>query len=516
MTVVFIALMAVMLGVIWCINHWYLGEYYTRDKIRTLNSAYEAINAQLMENRENGITFEEAMSSERDSDGNIVEGNIQSLVRELSDTANISFLMIDYGAAEPTIYSTNRDTRFLKDRMDRYIFGRDVYRSEILEEYDNYKIEEAFDPGRDGTYLESWGFFSDDRTAFIMSTPLSSISEGVELSNRFLLYVGLCVMAVGAVVIYLIARGLTRSIDNLAGLSEKMSDIDSDVQYEPGRGDSEEVEMLGNSMNVLSGRLKESVEELKTANEQLQKDNAELAKADEKRQEFVADVSHELKTPIALIQGYAEGLQEGLAEDKESRDYYCDVIVDEAQKMNTMVRQLLELSSLESGSDETEMTCFDMTELIVGVLHSMEIMIQQNEIRIEMEETGPILVVGDEFDIEQVVSNYLSNAINHAGGDKRIVIRQIPEGDVIRVSVFNTGEQIPEESIPELWDRFYKVDKARTRDYGGTGIGLSIVKAVMDAHGQRYGVQNWNDGVEFWFTIKAASGEDITEEYRNF
>ena len=219
------------------------------------------------------------------------------------------------------------------------------------------------------------------------------------------------------------------------------------------------------------------------------------------RKEFVANVSHELKTPIALIQGYAEGLQEGMAEDKESRDYYCEVIVDEAGKMNKMVKQLLTLSALESGNERTVMERFDLVELIEGVISASKILLEQNEITIKFESKEPVYVWADEFKIEEVVTNYLSNAIHHASGEKIIVIRIKHEEGQTRVSVFNTGTPIPEEELPNLWNKFYKVDKARTREYGGSGIGLSIVKAIIEGHGQKCGVENWDNGVEFWFTV---------------
>ena len=267
----------------------------------------------------------------------------------------------------------------------------------------------------------------------------------------------------------------------------------------------EEIDVLGNSMNLLSERLKETIGELKSVNNQLQMDIEEKIKIDEMRKEFIANVSHELKTPIALIQGYAEGLQEGMGEDKESRDYYCDVIVDEAGKMNKMVRQLLMLSSLESGNDRIVVERFDLTELIQGVIDAAEIMLRQKGAKLRFEEREPIYVWADEFKIEEVVTNYLSNAIHHAAGENKIVIRVERLETQVKVSVFNTGEPIPEEALPNLWTKFYKVDKARTRSYGGTGIGLSIVKAIMEAHNQECGVTNWENGVEFWFTLDSRS-----------
>jgi len=501
MTAAFIGLMVVMIAAVWGVNRWYLEKYYVSQKVEAIRTAYETIDRQIAENNENGISIEEAMLHEQDSDGNVVEGNIQTLVRNFSDKANVSMLMIDNSSKETAIYSTARDERFLRDRMDRYIFGTSRMKAEILETCENYVIQKTHDPLREGAYLESWGFFSDNSTAFIMSTPLSSIGESVALSNRFLTYVGAIVIVIGALVVYLITKRLTAPIHQLSYLSEKMSQLDFDVQYQASERDVEEIKILGNSMNTLSERLKTAIGELKSANNQLQKDIEEKTKIDEMRKEFIANVSHELKTPIALIQGYAEGLQEGMGEDKESRDYYCDVIVDEAGKMNKMVRQLLTLSSLESGNDRPVMERFNLTELIQGVIHSAQIMIQQKEANVHFDVTEPVYVWADEFKIEEVVTNYLSNAIHHAEGEKRIEIRAENEDGRVRVSVFNTGTPIPEEALPNLWTKFFKVDKARTREYGGSGIGLSIVKAVMEAHNQECGVKNWEDGVEFWFTL---------------
>ena len=254
-------------------------------------------------------------------------------------------------------------------------------------------------------------------------------------------------------------------------------------------------------MNTLSEKLKETIGELKTANNELQKDIEEKIRIDEARKEFIANVSHELKTPIALIQGYAEGLTEGMAEDPESRDYYCEVIQDEAGKMNKMVKQLLTLTALEFGNDKPVMEQFDLVTLINGVLSSAKIFLQQKGAQVFFDASEPVMVWADEFKIEEVVTNYLNNAMNHLDGEKRIEIRLERNDKEVKVTIFNTGQNIPEEDLGKLWTKFYKVDKARTRAYGGSGIGLSIVKAIMDSHNKACGVQNVKDGVEFWFTL---------------
>ena len=278
-----------------------------------------------------------------------------------------------------------------------------------------------------------------------------------------------------------------------------MSDLDFDARYQSRGGN--EIDVLGDNFNKMSRKLESTISELKSANNKLQKDIEDKIKIDEMRKEFLDNVSHELKTPIALIQGYAEGLNENISDDPESREFYCEVIMDEASKMNKLVKNLLTLNQLESGKDAPVMERFDIVSLIRGVLGSMHIMIEQKEAAVIFEETEPVYVWADEFKIEEVVTNYTSNALNHLDGERKVEIKVLQEEDCVKVTVFNTGTPIPEEDIPNLWNKFYKVDKARTREYGGSGIGLSIVKAIIESMNQKYGVCNYDNGVEFWFTL---------------
>ena len=299
--------------------------------------------------------------------------------------------------------------------------------------------------------------------------------------------------------ILVMTNRITRPISELTKLSEKMSDLDFDARYQSRAGN--EIDVLGDNFNKMSRKLESTISELKSANNKLQKDIEDKIKIDEMRKEFLDNVSHELKTPIALIQGYAEWLNENISDDPESREFYCEVIMDEASKMNKLVKNLLTLNQLESGKDAPVMERFDIVSLIRGVLGSMHIMIEQKEATVIFEETEPVYVWADEFKIEEVVTNYTSNALNHLDGERKVEIKVLQEEDCVKVTVFNTGTPIPEEDIPNLWNKFYKVDKARTREYGGSGIGLSIVKAIIESMNQKYGVCNYDNGVEFWFTL---------------
>ena len=494
---VFVGLMAFVLIATWCVNNWFLESFYTMDKVATLEKAYTGIDRIVTETEQKGTDIFEYFKSTYDPNREN-EGPIQQLFRVLGEKYNMNIVLMD-SATDQVLISTTGERDYLSSRVQGYIFGKNMPKVSILKTHDNYFIQKTYDKRSDSYYLESWGYFSDNKTIFLMSTPLASIRESVELANRFLAYVGIAALLVGSLFIYFATKKITSPILQLANLSEKMSNLDFDAKY---TGQAEdEIGVLGNSMNRLSDTLKETIGQLRTANTELQQDIEEKIKVDEMRKDFIANVSHELKTPIALIQGYAEGLTEGMAEDPESRDYYCEVIMDEANKMNKMVRQLLTLSALEAGNDAPVMDRFDLTDLIRGVINSVGILIQQKEADVHLEDCGPVYVCADEFKIEEVVTNYLNNALNHLAGEKKIVITVEDNGEEALVTVFNTGNNIPEEDIPNLWTKFFKVDKSHTREYGGSGIGLSIVKAIMDSHRKACGVRNVEGGVEFWFTL---------------
>lgn len=498
-TMIFVGLMAAVLFTTWAVNSFFLEGFYTRQKLKILERAYGLINQLVVEKADNGESLTEDLQSLYSADGEQTE--LSRLLRLMSEKYNTNIAIVD--SMNDDAMPSARDARFLADRVHQYILGRNNPGTEVLVNQDNYKIQKSYDRHSQAYYLESWGFFEDNRTIFIMSMPIASIHDSVAVSNKFLAYVGLAALVAGSALMYFTTKKVTSPIMSLASLSARMSELDFEARYE-GRSE-DEIGVLGRSMNTLSEKLKETIGELKTANNELQRNIEEKIRIDETRKDFIANVSHELKTPIALIQGYAEGLTEGMAEDPDSRDYYCEVIMDEANKMNKMVKQLLNLTALEFGNDLPVMEQFDITALIRGILSSAGILLQQKEATLVFDQETPVLVWADEFKIEEVITNYLNNALNHLGGERRIEIRLENLGQEVKVSVFNTGSPIPDEELDKLWTKFYKVDKAHTRSYGGSGIGLSIVKAIMDSHNKECGVENGSDGVSFWFTVDGSS-----------
>lgn len=504
-TMIFVGLMAAVLVSLWAVNSFFLESFYTRQKLELLEDSYERLNNIIIEGRFEGNNLTEDLQSLFSSGGEQTEAS--RLLRLMSDKYNTTIVIQD--SITGGMIPLAKDGKFLAETLRRYILGINDPRTETFVDQDNHKIQKIYDWRSQGYYLQSWGFFDDNRTMFIMSMPIASISDSVRISNEFLAYVGLAALIIGSGMVYYATKKVVSPIRSLASLSSRMSELDFEARYTGNFED--EIGTLGRSMNILSEKLKDTIEELKTANQKLQKDIEEKIKIDETRKEFIANVSHELKTPIALIQGYAEGLTEGMAEDEESRNYYCEVIEDEAEKMNKMVKQLLALTALEFGNDTAVMEPFDMTALIQGILSSVRILLEQKEVQVEFDQAQPVWVYADEFKIEEVITNYLNNAMNHAEGEKKIRICLEYQGEDVKVTVYNTGKHIPEEDLEYLWGKFYKVDKARTRAYGGSGIGLSIVKAIMESHHQGYGVANAEGGVEFWFTVARGAAPEGNE-----
>ena len=375
----------------------------------------------------------------------------------------------------------------------------------IISSNDKYTLQKVYDERLGDYYLEIWGTL-DNGYSIILRTPIQGIKDNVNISTTLIKYVGGAILVVGIISAFVVSTYITRPIKQLSDIAERMSEMDFDARYEG--SDKGEIGLLGKSMNNMSEKLEHNIAELKKANLELKKDIDKKEKLEIMRTDFLSNVSHELKTPIALIQGYAEGLKEGITDDPESMGFYCDVIMDEANKMNTMVKRLLTLNQIEFGNDEPDMERFNINELIASVVDANAIRAGQKNMSIVFDNRNEQnFVWADEYKTEEVLTNYISNALNHCDGKQAIEVRtsKSEDGATITVTVYNSGRNIAEEDLERIWEKFYKTDKARTREYGGNGIGLSIVKAIMQSMGQEYGVRNVSDGVEFWFTLDCKS-----------
>ena len=495
-TFTFIGLLFLSILTISMINGAFLEKYYVSKKTETLLEAREVLS----QINTDSMTEDDVESEQEELSSEIIQESSRN---------NLTWVVVNEDNTKYLCWPENEDQ--LRSKL---FFGyasdldMDNGKGTILKQTDNCVVQQVYDRFVGMDYVECWGKF-DNGNYFLIRSPLESIQESANISNKFYFFVGIVIIVISGMCIMAVTRKLTRPISELTELSRKMTDLDFEARYKSKAGN--EIDVLGDNFNKMSSQLEHTISELKSANNELQKDIENKVKIDEMRKEFLDNVSHELKTPIALVQGYAEGLKENINDDPESMDFYCDVIIDEAAKMNKLVKNLLTLNQLESGKDAAVMERFDLTALIKGVLSTMDIMIRQKEARVIFNETEPLYVWADEFKTEEVVTNYVSNALHHLDGEKIVEIKVQKQENRVKVTVFNTGTPIPEADLPNLWNKFYKVDKARTREYGGSGIGLSIVKAIMEGMNQQYGVQNFDNGVEFWFTLKNGSAQKEEE-----
>ena len=501
--ILFASMIALTILICWCMNLFLLPGFYEHSKLMQMDSVYQKMVSICRDVDWSDTSSEEYYKAYDSIDGLSANTNVNVYLMTVNVNSLTGTWWLDY--KYPSL--SDRQKNVYRNQLEKYVEARVTGEGlgnnyDLLTRTDNYDIYKVYDERIGSNYIELIGGMKDlteDGVWIYMRSNYQSMRESASVSNRLLTYVGLFAMIVGIFIIYIVSTSYTKPILRLAQHAKKMADLDFDVRYNEHLLD--EIGILGNSMNVLSEKLEETISELKTANNELQLDIERKQEQEEMRSEFIANVSHELKTPIALIQGYAEGLQDNINDDPDSREYYCEVIIDEANKMNKMVKNLLSLNQLEFGNGQLHFERFDIGEVIQSVVQSADILGKDKNVTLRFQKPEPIYVWADEYMMEEVVTNYVSNAYNHVDGDMIIEIKIAlkEEENKVRISVFNSGKPIPEEEVDKIWGKFYKVDKARTREYGGNGIGLSIVKAVMEAHNQKYGVINYNNGVEFWF-----------------
>lgn len=464
------------------VNNFVFGQFYLYSKKQTLKSVYQTVN--------NYYNKEESGDIETQLEQIAIQNNFDILIRNDQNNVNV--------------YTSNKDFYSTFGQMNEMTSRFNTGVGEIIEQGNKFVIKKIKDSKNGVTYVLLASTLDNGYLLYIR-IPITAIQESVKISNNFLYLMAGFTILIAAVIVSYVTRRFTDPILELNNIAKKMANLDFSHKYKISDTD-DEINNLGKSINAMSDTLEKTIKQLRSTNIELEKDIEEKSKIDEMRKSFISDVSHELKTPIALIQGYSEGLLENVNSDEESRKFYAEVILDETNKMDKLVKQLLELMKLEYGKREFNDTKFDIVEVEKEVIRKSKVMLEEKQVNVKMDETSEINVLADDFYIEQVITNYITNAIKHVKeieGNKIIQIENEVnvEKNKVRVKVFNTGDNISDENINRIWNRFYKIDEARNRNDGGTGIGLSVVKAIMNNYGNSYGVINKEDGVEFYFDL---------------
>ncbi len=461
----------------WILNTLLMAYLYRQEKVESMENVYDQLN-------------------EASLSGALYDSRYDAKFEQISYNNNLDIVISTYDGS--ILLSSGKEKHNTIKRLQNAILSnKDGAKSIVHTKM--YDITLDQDEYVNDNFLILTGTLSDGNLVMIRYA-MENMKVALGVVDRTLIIIGLLALVLAFLLTEIIARRLTQPIVELTNISKKMSELDFDVKYRT-RDSRTEIDILGEHMNTMSTSLENALDELQEANKELKKDIEIKEKNEEMRKEFLSNVSHELKTPIALIQGYAEGLSEGMADDPESRAYYCEVIVDESQKMNKMVQQLLSLNELEYGVNSAEVTEFNISELIRSLVNASKILIENAGIKLSFEMGEDVIVNSDEYLVEVVFSNFLSNAIHYCKNENVIKVSQVEKDDTVLISVYNSGDTILEEDIERLWDKFYKIDKARTREYGGSGVGLSIVKAALETLNGKYGVYNLDNGVTFWFEI---------------
>ncbi len=332
---------------------------------------------------------------------------------------------------------------------------------------------------------------------------VADVEEIVDAAGKVYSTISVLMIIILAVIFYLLITKFTKPLVEMNAITKDMAKMN--FERKCGNYGKDEIGELGESINTLSTALDATLMDLKDKNEQLERDIELRLALDNARKSFINNVSHELKTPIAIISGYAEGLCMGISDDPEIIKEYCQIINDESNKMNALVVELLELSKLESKSQPFTPEYFSLSQKLDSLLNHLSLLFEQNGITVKNNVPDNLMCYAQQDKIEIVLKNYITNAVSHCSGSKEIIIGCKDKDKLIEVSVFNTGEHISDHDMPELWDSFYRADKAHGRKENRFGLGLSIVRSIMENHNCSCGVQNIEGGVVFTFEVSKDS-----------
>lgn len=335
---------------------------------------------------------------------------------------------------------------------------------------------------------------------------LKPVDEAVNVMREsYVIWFSIALLAVIAMSV-IFSKLITRSIVNITQVTTKMKNLDFSQKCLVQSDD--ELGRLAANINDMSEKLDMTIRELVESNKKLTIDIEHERKAELARREFVAAVSHELKTPLAIIRAYSEGIADGAT--GERRDKYLNVIIEETKKMDSLVLDMLENSKLESGAYKLKIKTYDIAKMVEKITARLKNATGDKSLNFILEKPSDAVNADFDFDmLEQVMNNFIGNAIKNTPDNGNIYITLTDEDDTVFFAVENEGSHIEENTLDKVWDRFYKADKSRERSAGGTGLGLSIAKNILVLHKAEYGVENTVAGVKFWFRMKKQGLQNI-------
>ena len=452
-----IALVVVMLVMLWLFQIIFLEKFYTQIKISEVKSkGYSILNQlNLEEGKDLQSTFE-TFANETNSNVEFLDSKGETLYSVGSNGGNSQL---------PMMMMNNSRTEAINDIIE----GKEVTLSLIHPKFHNTFILIAL----------PLKVQSEFKGGMIISLPLAPVNDTASILKVQLFYITLILLFTAIIFAYFLSRSFTKPILEITKVSEEMASGNFSVKVKSKGRD--EIGRLASTINYMG---------------------EELSKIEQLRKDLIANVSHELRTPLSLIRGYAETIRDVTGNVVEKRDKQLNIIIEESERLSSIVDDILNLSQIQAGYVNLNKTQFKISGLLERIIVKFQILSEKTGVDIVLENHVEVLVQADEIRIEQVMYNLVNNAFNHTGRSGHIKIRAIENGKNLKIEVVDTGIGISEEDLKHIWDRFYKTDKVEGIKSTGTGLGLTIVKTILESHGFKYGVESKRGtGTMVWFEI---------------
>lgn len=412
--------------------------------------------------------------------------NYFALLSETEQTQNVSIDLYD------------ESDNFLYEGKSSYLSGSKINVISRKTNDDGSYFNVVCAEGSTTQYI-LYGKSLDNNYHIEISTEVNPIQENASVATTVTTAITILALFLALVFIYDYSRRFTKPLIQMNDVMKKIAELDFSTKTNIDRKD--EIGTLAHNINTVSESLDMALTELREKNAQLEADIEKERQLEKMRQDFVSAASHELKTPIAIIRGYAEGLKMSVDDADAGSQEYCDIIMQEADKMNELVINMLEQTLYSTGANAPQKAGFGVKEYIEDFLKSAAPIFKEKSIDVTYDVQASV-AFGDRKQLTTVLSNIVLNACSHASGERKIHILAQDMGEQIKISVFNTGSCIADKDKEGIFISFYRADKAHCRKEGRFGLGLSIVKSIVTNHGCDCGFENEENGVTFWYTME--------------
>lgn len=427
---------------LWFFQVVFINSYYEYSKTNQIKN----VTDEILQNYDNDIEYLNKLSYEENICIEIVKNRI-------------------------TIYSSNDSIRGCISSSGKY--KNDFYENDLEEQ--TYKLINPLLNTKSLIYAKK---YNEDITIFVNAS-LEPLDNTISILSNQLIIVSIIVVVLSLIIGYFISKRISKPIVKMNEKAKKLANGNYNFTFD-NNSNIYEIDELANTLNYAK---------------------KELAETDELRRDLLANVSHDLKTPLTMIKGYAEMIRDLNSDNIEKRNANLNVIIEESERLNILVNDLLTLSKIQANKDVLEKEDFDIVELINNIIKRYSIYKDTEGYIFEVNTPDKVIVNADKKKIEQVIYNLINNAINYTGDDNRVIINVLVDKN-IRVEIKDTGKGIKKEDLPHIWDKYYHSKKKHKRNVIGTGIGLSIVKTILESHNFKYGVESKrNKGTTFYFEI---------------